>query len=305
VLKGGLEHALSRPSHLPPRSRTALPFAALAAALLAACSGGAGDQPSKPNADEFGECARIAETVGEATWVEPEEPMSMKCTRPQDRQVCISGVAIVAIDRFDETQDGKSSGNFYIEDGSTADNPADFSGITVFRPSFSPPDLRLAEGDIADFIGNYTEFGGPSTFVFPYCRTLPEFSGTMSFRFDANLPLLPRDVTTDTLKSYDTARKHIGSLIQVKGLKLAGDGKFDSSKRRWTAAISVTGSIEQGDQPSISNELFDINAAIVAKKAPVFKAGMVFKSVTGVLTYFGGFHLAPRSAADIEVMDDK
>lgn len=271
--------------------------------LLPACGGGgAGDQPSKPNADEFGDCARLADTIGEPKWESPDDPMSMACKLPPDRSVCISGVAIVAIDRFDETQDGKASGNFYIEDAATAGNPADFSGVTVFRPSFSPPDLRLAEGDVADFVGNYQEFNGPSTFVFPYCRTLPELSGTMSFRFDSNLPLLPRKVVSDDLKSYDSARKHIGTLVRVEGLKLAADGKFDSSKHRWTAAIAVTGSIEQGDQPSISNELFDIDAAITAKKVPEFKAGTVFKGITGVITYFGGFHLAPRSPADIEVM---
>ena len=289
---------MSRPSSL----RTLRPLAALVAVLLPACGGGAGDQPSEPSANQFGDCARIAEIIGEPTWVRPDDSMSTKCTLPPDRSVCISGVAIVAIDRFDETRDGKASGNFYIEDAVTADNPADFSGVTVFRPSFSPPDLRLAEGDVADFAGNFEEFGGPSTFVFPYCRTLPELSGTLSFRFDANLPLLPRKFTSDDLKSYDTARKHIGTLVRVEGLTLAADGKFDSSKHRWTAAIAVSGSIEQGDQPMISNELFDIDAAIKDKTAPEFKAGTVFKGITGVVTYFGGFRLAPRSPADIEVM---
>ena len=34
--------------------------------LLPACGGGgAGDQPSQPNADEFGDCARLADTIGE------------------------------------------------------------------------------------------------------------------------------------------------------------------------------------------------------------------------------------------------
>ncbi|MFO0757653.1 MAG: hypothetical protein U0359_14245 [Byssovorax sp.] len=282
-----------------PSSRPLL-LATAFAAVLPACGGGQGDQPSKPAADEFGTCARLAGTIGEASWEKLDDAMSTSCKLPPDRSVCISGVTIVAIDRFDETKDGKSSGNFYIEDGATADDPADFSGVTVFRPSFSPPDLRLAEGDVADFTGTYQEFGGPSTFVFPYCRTLPELSGTMSFRFDNNLPLVPHNIKSDDLKSYVSARKHIGTLVRVEGLTLAAAGKFDSSKHRWTAAIAVSGSIEQTDQPSVSNELFDIDAAITAKTAPPFNAGTTFKAITGVITYFGGFHLAPRSPADIE-----
>jgi hypothetical protein len=34
---------------------------------------------------------------------------------------------------------------------------------------------------------------------------------------------------------------------------------------------------------------------------PPMPAGATFKSITGVVTYFGGFHIAPRSAADFEI----
>lgn len=285
-----------------PSLRTHLNVAALAALLLAACGGGAGDQPSKPNADQFGTCARVAETIGEAKWISPDDSMSEACTYPQDRAACISGVTIVAIDRFDETEDGSSSGNFYIQDAVTGEKPADYSGVTVFRPSFSPPDLRLAEGDVADFSGTFMEFPGPSTALFPYCRTLPELNGTMSFRFDANLPLVPRVITSDDLKSYESARRFLGMLVRIEGPTLAGKGKFDSNGKRWRAPLAVSGSIEQADQPTISNELFDIDAAITAKMAPAFDEGTTFKAITGVVTYFFGFHLAPRSPADIEVM---
>jgi hypothetical protein len=46
--------------------------------------------------------------------------------------------------------------------------------------------------------------------------------------------------------------------------------------------------------PGISNELFDLK-----NQGPVMEAGTVLKSLTGVVTYFYGFKVAPRSAADL------
>ena len=38
--------------------------------------------------------------------------------------------------------------------------PVPFSGLTVFSPSFTPPDLRVFEGDVVDTFGNLIEFLG-------------------------------------------------------------------------------------------------------------------------------------------------
>ena len=51
------------------------------------------------------------------------------------------------------------------------------------------------------------------------------------------------------------------------------------------------------DQVTITNELFDLKNAGIQ-----FATGTRIRSVVGVWTYFYGFHLAPRSAADIELM---
>jgi hypothetical protein len=275
----------------PPFSTGGLLLAAL---FLGACTAGGGDEPSKPIADELGSCSRLSKTVGAATWLDPNDALSAKCSMiPLTRTVCLSGLSIVAIDTYDETGDGKSSGNYYVED--TSSDPPPYAGMTIFRPSFSPPDLRLAQGDVVDFLGSYQEFNGPSTFKFAYCRTLPELSGALSFRFDNNLPLTPKVIPLEDLKSYETGRPHLGTLVKLVNVQLDATGAKNSNGR-YTSGLEV-GSIKNvADVPQVTNELFDMQTL-----GPPMPAGAVFKSITGVVTYFGGFHVAPRSAADLEL----
>ncbi|MEP7122346.1 MAG: hypothetical protein ABJE95_15600 [Byssovorax sp.] len=266
----------------------------LAAAFLAACDGGVGDQPSAPLANELGSCGRLAKTIGPATWLDPKQTLSKSCPLiPPDRTVCLSGLSIVAIDKYDETGDGKSSGNFYVED--TSADPPPYAGVTIFRPSFSPPDLRLAEGDVVDFLGTYQEFNGPSTFMFPYCRTFPELSGALTFRFDSNLPLVAKVIPLADLKSYETGRPYLGTLVKLINPQLDASGAT-SSGGRYASGLEVGSIANVADVPHVTNELFDMK-----NLGPPMPAGAVFKSITGVVTYFGGFHLAPRSAADFEL----
>jgi hypothetical protein len=260
------------------------------AALTGACSGGGGgDLPTKPLANAYGACSRLAQILGPADWQDPKDEMSSHCAPPLDSPVCISGVTVVAIDRFDETSKG-AVGNYYVED---TEKDADYSGVTVFAPAFSPPDLRLAEGDVVDIVGNSTEFLGPSAGKFGQCRTLPELSGTLSFRFDGNQPLAPKVIPVTDLKTYDTARKHLGKLVRIENVKLAGAGV--NSGGRFTADLDVGGGIPVADVPRISNELFDIE-----HQGPALVEGRTFSSITGVITYFYGFKIAPRSADDFE-----
>jgi hypothetical protein len=269
------------------RALTLFFFAALP---LLGCGGGDGDPHAKPTADELGNGQRVAGVVGEATWLDPKNTMSVGCASPADRGIHISGATIVAIDKFDETGDG-ALGNIYIED--TSQDPPDYSAVTVFGASFSPPDLRIAERDVVDLLGTYQEFIGPSTAPFGGCATLPELTGTISFRFDGSKPLPVKTVTIADLKSYVTARPHLGQLIKVENVEVAEDGVNKSG--RYSATINVGGGVKQKDIPVIANELYDIE-----KEGPALKATTKFKSVTGVLTYFFGFHLSPRSAADFE-----
>lgn len=272
-------------------------FAAAALLLLSACDpnvsegGGTGDPASTPVADPCGGGTRLPDVVGTATWTNMNASNAAACKYPVDKPVNLPGVRIAAIDRFDETGEGQS-GNFFVVDACSA--PAPFGGMTVYAPSFSPPDLRLFPGDVVDLHGNITEFPGPSGAEFQYCRTLPEVGGTLTFRFELGPDIAPHTIPLSDLKSYDGARQWLGMLVRVENVKLTADPKLSSG--RFTAPIDVGGGIEQADVPLLSNELFDMQ-----KLGPPLAKDTTFKAVTGIITYFYGFKLAPRSADDFEI----
>lgn len=259
-------------------------LATLPLLLLIGCDGGDGDLPSKPLASEYGSGSRFAQILGPAKWLDAKNATSKQCATPSATKEFVTGATIVAIDRYDETGTG-AVGNYWLED--TAADPADYSGATLFNVSFSPPDLRLSPGDVVDFLGQYTEFIGPSVGPFGGCVTLPEFEGTVSFRFDANRDVAPKVVDEKELEDYVSARKHLGQLVKVENVKLLENGGDQGG--RYTALIN------NKNGPVLSNELYDAQ-----KEGPPWKLGGTFKSVTGVLTYFYGFHIAPRSPADFE-----
>lgn len=270
-------------------------FASFSALPLAGCSGhgdgGVGDKPSTRQTTRLGDGDRVSELVLEATWYDADNTDSTGCKLPADESVYVTGVTIVAIDRFDETGDG-SKGNYYVQD--TADDPPAFSGVTVYSPSFSPPDLRLAEGDIADLTGQLTEFPGPpSASPFGDCKTLPEMSGTMGFRLE-NGTRTPKTVPLEDLKSYPKARQWLGMLVRVEDVTISNVKSSPSG--RYTASIDVGAGVEASDVPNLSNELFDLE-----NEGPPIAAGTHLAAVTGVVTYFYGFKIAPRSKDDLEL----
>jgi hypothetical protein len=253
--------------------------------------GGTGDVASVPLADPCGGGLRMSEVVGPATWLKPKDTMSKSCAYPLDRRVSLAGLRIVAIDSFDETGNG-STGNYYAQDACAT--PASYQGMTIYAPSFSPPDLRLFPGDVVDLLGNLMEFPGPTSGPFPYCRTLPEVGGTLTFRFELGPNLTAQTIPLTDLKSYDTARQWLGMLVKVDNITIAG--KPYDSNGRYCGAINVGGGIPQSDVPSVCNELFDLK-----NLGPPIDDGTKFKSVTGVVTYFYGFKISPRSADDFEI----
>lgn len=277
-----------------------------ATGALVACDitsdGSTGDPQSEPTANELGDGSRLREVIPPAEWYEPGNMESVGCKAPSTHQVQVTGQVIVAVDRFDETGDG-ALGNMYIEDLYEGDaEPQPFSGVTVFAPSFTPPDLRLFEGDVVDTFGNLQEFIGPSSGAFGDCKTLPEIGGTMSFRFDHG-PVEPLTIVQlnggnarwEPVIGYAKARQFMGMLVRIEGVIIAGDPK-DDGKGRLTATINMGGGISAEDSIKLSNELFDL-----ANKGPELADGVQFQAVTGILTYFYGFKLAPRSLADFEM----
>ena len=257
--------------------------------LVVGCGGTSGDPLGTPPANQFGTGARLQEILGPATWVNPADEMSVMCTGiPLDRRVDVTGVTINAVDDFDETNGG-ATGNVYVQD--TPKDPTtpgvEYSGVTVFDPGFSPPDLRVVAGDVVDMSGALTEFPGPSSFRFDFCRTLPEFTGAVELRFEGSV-ITPTKLAVTDLDTYEEARKWLGVLVTIENVTL--QAPFPSTSGRYE--IRVAGTPDPETAPSINNELFDLEGEALAE-------GMTLASVTGIVTFFFAVHIAPRSAADI------
>lgn len=262
--------------------------------LLAACSsGGGGDSVPHAQPVVTGTGDRLAELN------DPANP------RPTPTAIQnVSGVSVVAVDAFDETSNGKSAGAIYVEDlahaasdGSLESCSAQgvtcpYSGIELFAPSFNPPALRVAPGDVVDVRGQYQEFAGPPTFLFPPGETLPEMVGaTVSLRFEYD-PLPAAAIDLVDLKDYATGRQWLGMLVRVDDVTLFDDAAASSG--RYSAHLDVGAGVQLGKVPTVTNALFDL-----AQSGVPMTKGTHFASITGVVQYFQNFSIAPRSAADL------
>ena len=243
-------------------------------ASLAACSS-TGDPPAPGASTPLGPGLRIREVAN------PTAP-----THPRDgAQVSVTGAALLWIDTFDETQDGKSRGTVFVQD---VGSQAPYSGISIFAPAYIPADLRVAPGDVLDFNGQYKEMGSIGSAKFPAGQFLIQLSKPVStFRFEYRAPD-PAVVPLTDLDDFDKGRQWSSMLVTVNDVTLVS-AALDSSGKRVTYLLDST-----ANAVSISNELFDL-------KLDAYPAGTHFKSVTGIVTWFFSYHIAPRSKDDLVV----
>jgi hypothetical protein len=224
--------------------------------------------------------------------------------------VIVTGVSVLALDEFDETHDGSSAGNIYVQDlpdPHTGVTPP-YGGVTLYNSSFSPPTLRIGAGDVVDVRGVYEEFPGPSSSKFECVEpdpnnppdgclryaSLPEIvGGTVSLRFESKV-LEPQTIPLSELGSYDTGRKWIGMLVRVENVTAHSDGY--PSKGRYSVRLDLAGVTDPKKLPTINNALLDLEATGIP-----FQQGTTYKSVTGVVQYFYNFAISPRSPADLEL----
>ena len=261
---------------------------------LAASCGGEGEGAGDPGVNlgvppPAGKDKRIREIAA------PGSPA--KANDLQD--VAVSGAVVVAVDQFDETNNGRSRGTIYVQDLDANNENAAYSAISLFAPSFIPGNLRVGAGDVLDLRGTYQETKtiGP-TVTFAPGAPLPQLSQPIAtFRFDAKT-LPPRDIDVNDLKEYTTGRKWLNMLVRVKDVTLQRDAFATQPGARVSAALLSGGTGDACDAPFpkapvLVNELMDLNPLQMKKDTRV-------KSITGIVTYFCNFHIAPRSPADIE-----
>lgn len=275
--------------------RWSLAFALLALGCGPGGSGGTGDPQTSPEPNPYGTGLRLHEVQGPATWEDPSDEESVDCTGiPPDREISVTGVVVTSHDNYDETGGG-ALGNYYVQD--VTDPPVEYSGTTLFQAGFSPPDLRVVNGDVLDIFGLFQEFPGPSVGKFNYCRTLPEMSGSVEFRFEGS-GVKPAKIDVSELATYASARKWIGMLVEVENVRLA-EPPFDPGSGRYSIRLVTGVDDPMQDIPTITNELMDLKTPFHETFTNVHDMGLSIPRIRGIVTYFYGVHLSPRSTEDI------
>jgi hypothetical protein len=210
----------------------------------------------------------------------------------------VSGAIVIAVDEFDETQNGKSAGTIYVQDlGSTEP----YSGITLFAPTFNPGNLAVSPGDVLDLRGQYTEATTIGTTVtFAPGSVLPQISQPVAtFRYETKVPD-PVDIDGADLADFGKGRRWLGMLVRIKNVTLEADAANDKNGR---VGVDLTpkaqGAANACTAPfpkpaSLTNDLFDLGALGLKK-------GTTLKSVVGVVGFFCNLKLAPRSKADLQL----
>jgi hypothetical protein len=249
--------------------------------ILAACSGGSGDPHAIINPDPLGNGSRIRDITNPNLATHPKPVMNPVGGVLVNDPVRVTGAVVLWYDTFDETQDGKSRGTVYAQDIGT---PQAYSGIGIFSPTYVPADLRVAPGDVLDFNGPYEELASIGSAKFQNGQVLAQLSKPVgTFRYEYSVPK-PQAIDVMDLADYNKGRQWLGMLVTVSNVTL-GAGTIDTSGHRVTYTMN-------GTVGSISNELFDL-------KNDKFPAGTTLKSVTGIVTWFFSYHIAPRTLDDL------
>jgi hypothetical protein len=214
-----------------------------------------------------------------------------------NEQLAITGVRVSHVDNYDETKSG-AVGGVFLQD--FTDVPLPYQGILAYQASYSPPSFRVASGDVVDATGQYQEFIPNVAFLKQDKPnfTTPEMVGpNLKLRFDAPYrPLIPAEINVDDLFAYGTGRPWISMLVVVRNVKVFKAGTQDSAGR-FTIPLQVSlPDPNIADLPIITNELFDLASVAVPLDTDVTIA-----SVTGIVTLFSSFHIAPRSPDDIKL----
>jgi hypothetical protein len=283
-------------SGLPLLGRLALLLAGVAP--LAACNYQlTGDPVADAGAPSaLGSGYRIRDVMNPSS---PDRPASGK-------SVYITGATFLLVDAFDETHDGKSIGTVYLQDVPPSNVPPPYSGASLYDQTYVPTSLLPAPGDVLDLTGTFSVSASLGSATFDPGTSLIQISKpVVKPRFEYVLPpplVLPASALDEpTAAAYASANQWTSMLVTIENVTFP-DGLADDGKGRDTIHLM---SDTSSNGPTLSNELFDLaswnNGFSADAGGPPLAQGKTVKSVTGIVTWFFNFHLAPRSPADIVV----
>ncbi len=251
---------------------------ALPAALLTfpGCSTLSPDTPAPYKPNPLGNGLRIADVQN------PKSP-----SYAPNQNVDLTSLTVLWVDTFDETKDGKSLGTVFVEDvGSTAP----YSAISVYQPSYVPADLRPVGGDVLDFAGPYQEVAGIGAAHFAAGETLPQLAKPVgTFRYEYQTPA-PTEIRLSDLDDYAAGRQWEGMLVTVRDV-YALSAASSGGRVTYTLASSPDAGTDV-NTVTMSNEEYDLSST-------EFPPGTHLQSVTGLVTWFFSYHIAPRYPSDV------
>jgi len=263
-------------------------FPVVFALTIAACESPQGDTPvdrgaPPPNGTDL----RIRDIA------DPRDP---KHAAYVNTSQLVSGAVVVAVDRYDETKNGKGTGTVYVQD-LAATKATPYAGISLFSPTFTPSNLAVAPGDVLDLRGVYQE-NTEVPVKFPLGAPLPQVAQpAASFRFETEPPA-PIDIAVEDLADYAKGRQWLGMLVRITNIEIS-QNPFTAANGRYSIDLPPAPRGEKCESPfpktaTLVNDLFDLGALGLKK-------GDTLESVVGVVSYLCNLKIAPRSPADIQV----
>lgn len=252
---------------------------------MGACDEGKGGDPAIPvDSNAFGHGSTLASLI------DPALRGPNVATGGNDQLVQVTGVRVVHIDTFDETGQGRV-GNVYLQDAGVA--PGGYHAVMGFAPVYSPPSYRAVPGDVIDVSGSFEEYLPPAG---QPQRFLPELvRPTLVARFDeVGGPLQAMPIQLSDLTKYETGRQWLSTLVTLENVQILELELNPTGRAR--IRLNAGAGLEPSDLPTITNELFDLSNSGLS-----FEVGQTIRRVTGIVTLFGNFSIAPRSTADIQL----
>ena len=183
--------------------------------------------------------------------------------------VNLKNVVVTAIDSY-----GSYTGNFWVsEPGGGA-----YKGVKVFNfDSTADWFTSLQVGDIVDIQGDKDEYNYNDEFE----DSETEVVNAIVSPVGSGTPVDPVDIQASDLTSVATGEQWEGVLVRLSNVRVL------SSSQNGTRY-----EVELYQSSKIQDDLVDVST---------IQEGDCLAHVTGVVTYFYGYYIVPRSAADFEV----
>jgi hypothetical protein len=209
-------------------------------------------------------------------------------TRLKDGQtIKAEGVVVIAVDNFDETNDGKGIGDIYVQDPvQTGPKGTAWSGLKLYRPAKNPPDLELSAGHGVNLVGEFSALTQPGTATpfDPGLVLVEAVTPSVALTFEG-APPVPIDLTFEDVADKMAAQQYQNRLVRFRNVTLTTD--FTGSRREAKTNAPFT----------MTAKFFPIDKT--ESLSP--KTGTTYKSVTGIFDFFYSYKLCPRSATDVEL----